>query len=140
MAANVEERVLFTPEGGFAVPLINKTGAPSVKGMLVSASKTVANAFVAQTNEYDAIGAVYDAGIADGSECRVVIYGVAEVLLEDGKPAAPGNWVHAAETDGRVDASLAQPAGAGFTEASEHFKEIGHCISSVTAGTNKLAK
>lgn len=129
-----------TPEGGRTVRLINKTGAPTVKGAMVSASPTVDGAFVLQSNEYDTIGAVYEAGIPDGMSCRVVGAGVAQVLLENGTAATRGNWVHAAATDGRADASLAAPGGAGFPEAAEHFKELGHCIETVTAGTDKLAR
>lgn len=130
----------FTPEGGVATRLINKTGAASVKGSLVSADAAVAGAFKLQANEYDALGVVYETGVADGSPCWVVHYGQADVLLEDGTASAMGNWCHHAATDGRADCSLTQPSGAGFTEASEHFKEIGHCLQTVTAGTNKLAR
>lgn len=130
----------ITPEGGMAVRLINKTGTASVKGTLVSAASTADGGFILQANEYDMLGVCYSDGVADGGACWVVVHGIAQVLLEDSTAATRGNWVHAAATDGRADATLTQPSGAGFTEAAEHFKEVGHCIETVTSGTNKLAK
>lgn len=132
-------RTLITPEGGIAVLLTNLTGADSVKGTIVSAS-TTPGGFKVQANEYDAIGAVYNGGVPTGGDTWVVICGLAEVLLEDGTAATAGNWCHMAATDGRADCSLTQPSGGGFVEASEHFKEIGHCLETKTAGTNVLAK
>lgn len=133
-------KIKMTPEGGIAIRLINKTGSASVKGSMVSASTGVNEAFVLQANEYDTLGVVYEAGIADGASCWVVTSGIAQVLLQDSTAATRGNWCHAASTDGRADCSLALPGGTAFTEVNEHLKEIGHCLESVTAGTNKLAK
>jgi imidazoleglycerol phosphate synthase glutamine amidotransferase subunit HisH len=66
-ARNQNDAVKLTQEGGLAVRYTNKTGAPSVKGTVVSLSTAVANAVISQTNTYDAVGAVYEDGIADGS-------------------------------------------------------------------------
>lgn len=133
--------VKFTSEGGLAVKLINKTGSASVKGSVISASSTLDGAFTLQANEFDAMGIVYDNGIADGSSCWVVISGIAEVLLADSTASTRGYWVICSATDGRADATQPTPQPNNtLNEHTTHFKEIGHCIQTVTAGTNKLAK
>jgi len=131
--------VKFTPEGGLAIKLTNETGGNSVKGSVVHAGETVANSFELQSDEYDAIGVVYDDGIADGEECWVVVSGIAEVLLKDSTAATVGYWVKSADTDGRAEVTTA-PSGIGAIAASEHFREIGHCLESATAGTDVLVK
>ena len=45
-------RFKITPEGGYAVRLLNGTGVASVKGELVSASTTTDLTFIKQANEY----------------------------------------------------------------------------------------
>jgi hypothetical protein len=132
--------IKFTPEGGIAFRMINKTGAASVKGSMVAPASAITNGFVLQSSEFDTIGAVYEDGIADGELCWVVKLGTAEVLLEDGTDAAAGNWVRASDVDGRADASLAQPPGNFNTATVEHFKEVGHCQETKAAGTNVLVK
>lgn len=131
---------MLTKEGGIAIRILNKTGAASVKGTVVRMDSTTQNSFNLQAAQYDAIGAVYESGIADGALCWVVMMGIAEVLLEDSTASTTGNWVYASTVDGRANASLAQPAGAGFVNAEEHFKEIGHCLETKNAGTNVLCK
>jgi len=131
--------IFLTPEGGVATYMTNKTGAASVKGSVVSASTAVDNAFILQANEYDAIGIVYEDGIADGSLCRVVFAGVAEVLFLDGVAPVRGYWVYCDATNGRAN-NLAAPPGGTITAIDNHFKEIGHCRESKSAGTNVLAK
>jgi hypothetical protein len=129
--------VQLTSDGGFAIPIINKTGAASIKGTVVSASGALDNAFIAQSVEYDSIGIVYENGVADGDECLVVVGGKAKVLLQNGIGTLAGFWVRASSVDGRAYAASA-PSG-GFPGATdEHFKEIGHCLETVTGGTDKL--
>lgn len=130
----------MTPEGGLYTTLVNKTGAPSVRGSLVSASTGTDYAFELQSNEYDAIGVVYDNGVADGSACRVVFAGVADVLLKDTTAATHGQWLGAADTDGRAYAATG-PGGGGFPGVTDtHFKEIGHCLQSVGGGSDVLVR
>ena len=133
-------KVKHTNIGGLAINLINKTGANTVKGSVVSASSLLNNSFKLQTNEYDAIGIVLEDGIADGQEAWVVISGVAEVLLEDSKLSTRGNWVTGAITDGRANATATAPSGGTISALDNHFKEIGHCLESKSAGINVLAK
>ena len=128
-----------TPEGGSTFTLTNGTGSASVKGSVVSASTSADSSFILQTNQYDAIGIVYESGIANGQPCRVVYSGIAEVLFEDGVAPVRGYWVQAHTTDGRAT-NLTEPSGGGFVNSNEHFKEIGHCLESKSAGTDVLAK
>jgi len=53
------QNFIFTDEGGFAIWLINKTGAPSAKGTLVNTEASIDNAVaVTQANEPDIIGVI----------------------------------------------------------------------------------
>lgn len=130
-----------TPEGGIAVPLINKTGAPSIKGTIVEADSSVDEAFSATgATEFMPIGVVYENGVVDGSECLVVVAGIVDVLLEDGTAATRGYWVKTSDTQvGRVDATLSDPPGGGLPQLDEHSREVGHCIQSAGAGIDVLA-
>jgi hypothetical protein len=127
---------LYTTEGGLLVTLTNKTGAASVKGSVVSASTGTDNAFMLQANRLDAIGIVYEDGIADGSECRVVIAGIADVLLEDAAGATHGDWMGAAATDGRAYSAAPPPPGA----VAAHFYEVGHSLQTVAGGVDVLCR
>jgi hypothetical protein len=132
----------ITPEGGLAVKLTNKTGGASVKGELVEASTGTDNAFMdASADSNHPIGVVYEAGVADGSECWIVIAGIAEVLLEDSTAATRGYWARTSENDAnRADCSNAAPPGGTIAALEAHACEIGHCLESQTAGTDVLCK
>ena len=115
--------------------MVNKTGAPSVKGMVVDAGP-IDNSFVSTgVNDDHPVGVVFDAGIADGSLCRVVKGGRAQVLLKNGTASTSGNWVKTADVAGRADATLVGPPGFNVT----HFQEIGHCQETKGAGVGVLA-
>lgn len=131
----------FTPEGGLAVLLVNKTGSASKKGNIVEASTTTRRGVaLVPANEPDPIGVIYDDGVADGDLIWVVIIGMAEVLLEDGTSTTYDNWIRVSPTvAGRGDGSLAGPPGGTINEIDNHFKEIGHVFEDVNSGTNKLA-
>ena len=120
---------------GLAIKMLNGTGAASVKGTIVTASATVDNHVIPQNNEFDAFGVIAEDGVADGGEVFVIITGVAQVLLADTDSATRGQLAICSPTDGRmtaIDVPSASPA------AAEHFKECGHILNSVTAGTDKL--
>lgn len=129
----------ITPEGGFAVRLINNTGAPSVKGTLVIASTSLDGAFLpCPANGFQPIGVVYEAGIANGSLCLVVVGGVADVLLQNGTSSTRGNWCRTSiTTAGRMDAT---GAGGGPGFVAQHFAEVGHCLQSKLAGVDVLCR
>jgi hypothetical protein len=126
-----------TNERGFLVKFINRTGATSVKGTVVSASTATDREVIKQANEFDSIGVIAEAGIAEGSDMWLWMCGsVAQVLMKDGVAAVRGYVALAADTDGRadnVDVPTSNPV------VAQHFKEIGHVMQSVNAGTNVLA-
>lgn len=126
----------ITKEGGYAIRLLNKTGANSVKGTVVMVSDTTDNAFKANIIDGDMpIGVVYESGIADGSACWVVVSGIADILLVDNIASTRGYVIYSSNTTaGRIDISENAPA------AITHFREIGHSLESKVAGTNVLCK
>jgi len=132
----------LTSIGGYAVKLQNQTGAASVKGTLVEASSGTDLAVNTITADaVDCIGVIYEDGVANGSDVWVVVGGVAEVLLEDGTAATRDYWVRTSETDaGRADATNAAPPGGTVAAIEEHLAEIGHCLETVSSGTDVLCK
>lgn len=127
--------------GGVAVKLINKTGAPSVKGTIVRADNTTDDAFdIAAADEIQPIGIVYEDGVADASECWVIIYGIADILLKDTTASTHGNWVYTSDAAGRAEATLAAPPGGGIPELEIHMGEIGHALESIAGGADVLAR
>lgn len=127
--------------GGVAVKLTNKTGVASVKGTIVEADGAVDDAFeVADADGNHHIGIVYDDGVADGSECWVIIYGIADVLLKDTTLSTRGNWVYMSDVAGRANATLADPTAGGVAQLDQHMQEIGHCLESKAANTDVLAR
>lgn len=135
------DRFMITDAGGHAVRLINKTGAPSVKGTLVKAGTVDGSFIVTAADEAMPIGVVYQTGVADGDLCWVVNYGIAEVLLEDATASTAGYWCRTSTTvAGRGTMNTASPPGGGITELDQHEREIGHCIESKAQGVNVIAK
>jgi hypothetical protein len=134
-------RFMVTDAGGFAIRLINKTGGASVKGTLVDAG-TIDNSFItALADDVMPLGVVYQAGVADGTPCWVVIYGIAEVLLEDSTASTAGYWCRTSITAaGRCTMDTAAPPGGGVVELDRHQREIGHCVETKVAGTSVIAK
>ena len=136
-----DNHVGITELGGIAVKLVNKTGAASVKGTIVEADTTTDDAFkVADADGNHPMGVVYDDGVADGSECWVIIYGIADVLLKDATLSTHGNWVYPSDVAGRANATLLVPPGGGIPELDVHMAEVGHCIETKVADTDVLAR
>jgi len=125
-----------TGERGFVQKMVNKTGSATVKGTVISPSSGTDNAFMLQADEFDSIGVVAEAGVADASEAWVWVNGsIAQVLWKDSESATREYVALAADTDGRaynVAVPTANPV------VAEHFKEIGHVMESKTAGTDVL--
>ena len=117
------QQTLITPEGGIAIRITNNTGVASVKGNLIEADGTLTG-----LNCDDCIGVIYEAGIANGNDMWVVVYGKAQVLLDDNTGSTVGNWVEASEP-GYANAEAGSPAA-----APQHFQEIGHSLQTVAAG------
>lgn len=125
----------WTPEGGLAIKLTNKTGSASVKGRLVAASSTVDNAtMLPGTTAYDMLGFEYDVGVADGSDYWVVVQGIAEALVDNSQAVARRDLiVSSTSTSGRVDVEPIVPP----VSTNDHFRECGHAITATSAGTDK---
>jgi hypothetical protein len=128
----------ITVDGCFIAYLANNTGHTSVKGELVHTSHSIDFAVDLLTADVpDCIGVVYASGFAVGDLMPVVIAGMPEVLLEDGSGATHGQWMReSAAVNGRATAEElpAPPAN------ENHFHEIGHCLQTVVAGTDKLCR
>ena len=128
----------FTNDGGIYKTMINKTGAPTVLGTVIGPYKgatVIVNAFQLEaTPNYDPVGIVVEAGIADGSPCKVVFVGSAYVRLKENSGTTKGNWVGPSAEPGNADATATDPPGGGIVELQEHFKEIGHTLETVAAG------
>ncbi len=130
----------FTPEGGLAIRLINKTGAPTVKGRGVGVNTALDDSVVLiGVDEVDCIGVFYEAGIVDGELTWIVISGIADVLFINATTRR-----HFARVNITADASPV--AGGIISEAmptspfatDKHFGEIGHVLE--TIGAPGLAK
>lgn len=132
----------FTEDGGFAVQLINKTGAASVRGAVVDASDTTDDAVkLVGANGFSPAGVFLDSGVADGDPAWVVVSGTAYVLLQDGTASTRGYWARTSVTTaGRADATNAAPPGGTIGALETHLKEIGHCLETKAPGTDVLAK
>ncbi len=127
------QRMGFTPEGGLVVKMTNRTGVSSVKGTIVVSDSTADNGFMTAPASSDfPFGVVYENGVANGSDCWVVVAGVADVLMK----------ASAAATRAYVT-KVSSEAGRAVTESSpgsNHDKEIGHSLESKAGGANVLIK
>ena len=122
-------------EGGLVIYGINKTGAASVRGTIVTPGGGVDLGFIAIPGdaEYPA-GVFYESGVPDGGRVRVVVSGAAHVLLKDGEASTAGYWCGVSDTAGRMFTANSVPG------TPTHNREIGHCLETKTAGTRVLAK
>ena len=141
----VAAKIKLTSMGGYAIKLTNTTGAVTVAGQVVRADTTTNDAVILTgADEFESMGIFLDSGVADDAEAWVVVFGIADVAMEDNTTATRGNWVRTSITEaGYADATIATPPGAGIPEIDQHLHEIGHCIETVTAtgeGTHILAR
>jgi trimeric autotransporter adhesin len=126
--------VTMTATGGMAILLTNSSGSSLSKGTVVQAGSTDLSFIAAAANSEYAIG-VLSADCANGAQGWVVVSGVAEVLIKDGTTATAGYWAGVSDTEGRAYMTTSGPPG-----VSNHDKEIGHCLQTVSSGTNVLVK
>lgn len=99
----------ITSDGAICRKAVNRTGSLSVKGMIVRFDSVFEDlAFImAPVSCTDSCAIVYDDAIPDGDICRVVIGGVAQILLESVSGTLCGNWVKTSDTEaGRADGSI----------------------------------
>lgn len=130
----------FTPEGGFAVKLINKTGAASVKGRAVEVSQTTNNAVgLVGIDEADCVGIFYESGVADGELAWIVTTGIADVLYINAATRYHLARVNVAADSGAVAGGIISEVFPTSPFATDkHFAEIGHVLE--TIGAPGLAK
>ena len=143
--AIVNEKIKLTSIGGYAIKLTNTTGANTVAGQVVRADTATNDAVILTgADEFESFGVFLDSDVADDAEAWVVVFGVADIAMEDNTTATRGNWVRTSITEaGYADATIATPPGAGIPEIDQHLHEIGHCIETVNAtgeGTHILAR
>jgi hypothetical protein len=127
-----------TPEGGFVVKMINHCGQASVKGTIVVADGQVDNAcHTAPSKSKFPIGIIYDNGIPIGSDCWVVVSGIADVLFKNGEAPTRGNenWTIVSDAAGR--AMNLSDWTFSFMDSDQC---IGHCLEQKSSGTDVLAK
>lgn len=123
----------FTTEGGIYETFVNNTGI-SVKGTIVVASTAVDNAVdIAPANSQMPIGVIYESGIVNGSNVKVVVYGKSQVLLKNGESSIRGYWCGVSDVAGRMYQQ------SSLTSNTEHNREIGHSLESIISGTNVLS-
>lgn len=129
------KKIKLTEDGGIAVLMVNKSGASTVKGLLVQLLSTRNLSVQAIVKDVPApIGVFLDDGIPDGSPAWVVISGVAYVLYvgnvtaghlargfltSDGASYIPGY-------------ALSEPFPSSPFASDKHFYEIGHTAESRT--------
>ena len=125
----------FTPDGGIYETFLNNTGTDSVKGTIVVASTTTNNAVdIAPIGSMMPIGVIYESTVPNGLPVKVVVYGKAEVLLEDSQSATTGYWCSVSNTvAGRMIQESSEPTD------TNHNREIGHSLQTVDSGTDVLA-
>jgi hypothetical protein len=132
---------MVTDTGGFAVQLVNETGAPSIRGTLVRAGTTNYSFTSTIANDDKTIGVVRQENVPSGQPCWVLVYGIAEVLLENGTTSTAGYWCRTSKTaSGRAIMNLVEPPGGGSGALKNRTYGIGHCIETKPAGTNVFAK
>jgi len=134
-AAWLSSYAYATKEGGLGVLLTNKTGAPSVKGSVVTASSGTDEGFELIVKDIPSpFGIVYEDGIADGTQCLVVIQGIAEVYFVGN--ATRGHIARGFLTaDGGSYVSgqaLSEAVPTSPFASDKHFFELGHVIQSRT--------
>jgi hypothetical protein len=128
-------KAYFTPEGGLAVKLINKTGGNSVKGNVVHANSALANSVkLSEQNIPDSIGVIYNSGIPDGAYVWVVVAGIADVLFVGDTTVAYLARTFVTADGGAFAAGYAMAEAVPSTPfaSDKHFAEIGHVIEART--------
>lgn len=132
-------RKVSTPEGGVVTFVINKTGAPSIKGYIVEPSLTTDfGVKYTEPGDSDPLGIVYDSDVPDGGQMRIVVAGIADVYYRGnvtrGTFSRVATTVEAGNGGQAVNEALPTPPFA----TDKHFQEIGHPIESrVGAGLAK---
>jgi hypothetical protein len=121
----LNDNMALTPDGGLAIALINKTGANSVRGSVVSPSSTTdMGCALSSTTIDDPIGIVYNDGIADGSNVWVIVSGIAYVLF-DGSTTPSRDWFIYVST-----ATAGRATGQATINTGRQNAKLGHSLES----------
>jgi hypothetical protein len=131
---DVSPKATFNVDGGFMIKLTNKTGGVSVKGTVVRSGRNLNNSFEKVTDGIpDTIGIVYENGIADGSECWVVISGIADVYFVNSTVRGYLARTFITSEIGYVTGqALSEQVPSSPFASDKHFCEIGHIIETRT--------
>lgn len=128
----INSKVMFTPEGGLAVKLTNKTGGNSIKGYIAHTSPGTDDAFqLAPDDTPDPIGVIYEAGIADGAECWIVIQGIVEVYFEAATTRGEFARVQVNTDGGTVGVAVSEAMPTSPFATDKHFQEVAHILESI---------
>ena len=122
----------ITAEGGLAIQVTNKTGAPSVQGTIVSIKSGVD--MCAELTPVDAthcLGVVYNAGVHDNEYMWVVIAGLADVLMKNDATLGQQCRIPLSTDTGEV----AGYAMAAAQAATASVYKIGDILETKTADT-----
>ena len=135
-------KIAINNTGGLMVKMINKTGAPSVKGTVVTVYTATAIDAAVSPIVIDIptpIGVIFEDGIADGSGVWVVVQGIADVYFIGNTDR--GNLARGFVTGdaGYVSGQAMSDSNLPPVTTSKHFYEIGHILESRTgAGLAKV--
>jgi hypothetical protein len=122
-----------TGERGFVVKVKNGTGGNTVKGQLVACSTSADDTVILQANEFDTIGAIAEAGVANGAYFWMWVNGsICQVRYKANTGSTHGNILIADADNG--DASDITNPGGGLPGTDTHFKECGHVLETKSAG------
>jgi hypothetical protein len=123
-------RVKLDTSGCYAIKLKNSSGATRVQGTVVEADAQTDGSFdIAAADATDPIGVLLDASCANAADCWVCVGGRVKVLLKDSTACTREYWCGVSDATGRAPGAVAG-----------HFRELGHAIESVGAGSDKLCE
>jgi hypothetical protein len=122
----------ITSDGGYAIRMINKTGAPSIKGYVVEPSPTTDKGVqLIRQDIPDPIGVFLDDGVPDGKYAWIVISGKAYVYYTSSATRGYLSRGFVAVDAGFVAGqALNEPLPASPFASDKHFYEIGHVLES----------
>lgn len=123
-----------TPDGGLAIRVINKTGAASFKGALITPiSTTDMGVGLAQIDGANCTGIVYEDGIADGEYMTVVILGIAYVFFVGDSVRGHLARICATGDSGAANGkAISEVFPTSPFATDKHFQEVGHVIEART--------
>ncbi len=132
-----ENSIYFTPDGGIAMKLTNKTGTTSVKGTCAGVSSSTNDAFeLLPVGEADPIGIVYgdDDGnqVADGVSCWIVFAGRAYIKFQAATTRGfIARMTVVGDTDDAAGIAIAEVFPTSPFATDKHFQECGHVIETI---------